>query len=322
MMKVTFLRSGLLDMPIDPQVKLILEQMEAKGAPPWHTLTPAEARQPIDRRPLTGEPEEVGKVENRTIPGPAGEMPVRIYTPDGQGPFPALVYYHGGGWVIGDLDAVEIICRLLANRANSVVVSVDYRLAPEHKFPAAVEDAYAAVKWLEENGSSILVDSARVAVGGDSAGATLAAVVALMAKDRGEPSLVYQMLIYPVTHHAYDTESYRENAEGYYLTKDSMVWFWNHYLRDEEDGRNPYASPLRADNLSGLPPALVITAEFDPLRDEGEAYAKRLKTAGVPVEVTRYNGMIHGFFGMPGVLEQAKKAIEQAANALKRTFSI
>jgi acetyl esterase len=322
MMKVTFLRSGLLDMPIDPQVKLILEQMEAKGAPPWHTLTPAEARQPIDRRPLTGEPEEVGKVENRTIPGPAGEMPVRIYTPDGQGPFPALVYYHGGGWVIGDLDAVEIICRLLANRANSVVVSVDYRLAPEHKFPAAVEDAYAAVKWLEENGSSILVDSARVAVGGDSAGATLAAVVALMAKDRGEPSLVYQMLIYPVTHHAYDTESYRENAEGYYLTKDSMVWFWNHYLRDEEDGRNPYASPLRADNLSGLPPALVITAEFDPLRDEGEAYAKRLKTAGVPVEVTRYNGMIHGFFCMPGVLEQAKKAIEQAANALKRTFSI
>ncbi|MGF6951584.1 acetyl esterase [Neobacillus sp. B4I6] len=322
MMKVTFLRSGLLDMPIDPQVKLILEQMEAKGAPPWHTLTPAEARQPIDRRPLTGEPEEVGKVENRTIPGPAGEMPVRIYTPDGQGPFPALVYYHGGGWVIGDLDAVEIICRLLANRANSVVVSVDYRLAPEHKFPAAVEDAYAAVKWLEENGSSILVDSARVAVGGDSAGATLAAVVALMAKDRGEPSLVYQMLIYPVTHHAYDTESYRENAEGYYLTKDSMVWFWNHYLRDEEDGRNPYASPLRADNLSGLPPALVITAEFDPLRDEGEAYAKRLKAAGVPVEVTRYNGMIHGFFGMPGVLEQAKKAIEQAANALKRTFSI
>ncbi|MEY2195074.1 alpha/beta hydrolase [Neobacillus sp. BF23-41] len=322
MMKVTFLRSGLLDMPIDPQVKLILEQMEAKGAPPWHTLTPAEARQPIDRRPLTGEPEEVGKVENRTIPGPAGEMPVRIYTPDGQGPFPALVYYHGGGWVIGDLDAVEITCRLLANRANSVVVSVDYRLAPEHKFPAAVEDAYAAVKWLVENGSSILVDSARVAVGGDSAGATLAAVVALMAKDRDEPSLVYQMLIYPVTHHAYDTESYRENAEGYYLTKDSMVWFWNHYLRDEEDGRNPYASPLLADNLSGLPPALVITAEFDPLRDEGEAYAKRLKAAGVPVEVTLYNGMIHGFFGMPGVLEQAKKAIEQAANALKRTFSI
>jgi acetyl esterase len=270
---------------------------------------------------LAGEPEEVGKVENRTIPGPAGEIPVRIYTPYGQGPFPSLVYYHGGGWVVGDLDGADVPCRLLTNRANCVVVSVDYRLAPEHKFPAAVEDAYAAAKWVVENAPSIQVDPARVAVGGDSAGGNLAAVVALMARDRGGPSLLYQMLIYPVTHHAYNTDSYRENAEGYFLTKDMMVWFWNHYLRDEQDGKNPYASPLLADNLSGLPPALVITAEYDPLRDEGEAYAERLKAAGIPVEVTRYNGMIHGFFWMPGALEQGKKAIEQAANALKQAFS-
>lgn len=307
-------------MTLDPQAKFVLEQMEAAGAPPMHTLTPEEARKSIDVRALAGEPEEVGKVEDKVIPGQEGEIAVRIYTPQGQGPFPALVYYHGGGWVIGDLDTVDVICRLLANRADCVVVSVDYRLAPEHKFPAAAEDAYAAAKWVAENAPKIQVDARRIAVGGDSAGGNLAAVTALMARDRGGPSFVHQMLIYPVTHCNFDTESYNKNAEGYFLTKDSMVWFWNHYLRDGQDGKNPYASPLVADDLSGLPPALVITAEYDPLRDEGEAYAERLKAAGVAVEMTRYNGMIHGFFWMPQALEQGKKAIEQAANALKDAF--
>ncbi|WP_077211636.1 alpha/beta hydrolase [Bacillus dakarensis] len=308
-------------MALDPQVKFLLEQMEAAGAPPMNTLTPEEARQGTDLRALAGEPEEVGKVENRTIPGPGGEIPVRIYTPQGQGPHPVLIYYHGGGWVIGDLDTVDVTCRLLTNKASCVVVSVDYRLAPEHKYPAAAEDSYAAAKWVAENAASIGVDPNRIAVGGDSAGGNLAAVVALMARDSGGPSICYQMLIYPVTNHSYETASYRDNAEGYFLTKDSMVWFWNHYLREEADGKNPYASPLLAEDLSGLPPALVLTAEFDPLRDEGEAYAARLKEAGVEVESTRYNGMIHGFFWMPGVLDQGKKGIEQAANALRNAFS-
>ncbi|MGG0718592.1 alpha/beta hydrolase [Robertmurraya massiliosenegalensis] len=307
-------------MALDPQAKFLLEQMEAMGGAPMHTQTPEEARATTDFSALAGEPEEVAQVENNKIPGPLGEIPVRIYVPEGEGPFPALVYYHGGGWVIGNLDTVDVPCRMLANRANCVVVSVDYRLAPEHKFPAAAEDSYAAVKWVIDNADSINVDANRVAVGGDSAGGNLAAVVALMARDKGEISLAYQMLIYPVTNHSYATESYTENADGYLLTKDSMVWFWNHYLNNEEDGQNPYASPLLASDLSALPPALVLTGEFDPLRDEGEAYAKRLKEAGVQVEATRYEGMIHGFFWMPATLTQGKKSIEQAADALKQAF--
>jgi acetyl esterase len=307
-------------MALDPQAKFLLEQMEAAGAPPMSQLSPEEARLTTDFSALAGEPEEVGKIENRKIAGPGGEIPVRIYTPKGEGPFPALVYYHGGGWVIGDLETVDVPCRLLTNLANCVVVSVDYRLAPEHKFPAAADDSYAAAKWAAENAASIGVDPNRIAVGGDSAGGNLAAVVALMARDKREISLAYQMMIYPVTNHSYATESYTENADGYLLTKDSMEWFWNHYLRNEEDGKNPYASPLQAKDLSGLPPALVLTGEFDPLRDEGEAYAERLKEAGVPVESKRYDGMIHGFFWMPGVLDQGRKSIEQAADALNRVF--
>ena len=307
-------------MALDPQAKFLLEQMEAAGAPPMDSLSPEEARATTDFSALAGAPEEVGKVENRNIPGPGGEIPVRIYTPNGEGPFPALVYYHGGGWVIGNLETVDVPCRLLANRANCVVVSVDYRLAPEHKFPAAADDSYAAAKWVVENADSIQVDAESVAIGGDSAGGNLAAVVALMARDKGEISLAYQMLVYPVTNHSYATESYTENADGYLLTKDSMVWFWNHYLRNEEDGKNPYASPLQAEDLSGLPPALVLTGEFDPLRDEGEAYAERLREAGVQVEAKRYDGMIHGYFWMPGVLEQGRQSIEHAAKALKQVF--
>lgn len=308
-------------MALDSQAKFLLEQMEAAGGPPMSSLSPEAARLTSDFSALAGTPEEVGKVENRTITGPDGEIPVRIYTPEGEGPFPSLVFYHGGGWVIGDLDTVDVPCRRITNRANCVVVSVDYRLAPEHKFPAAADDAYAAAKWVVENGPSIQVDPSRVAVGGDSAGGNLAAVVSLMARDKSEIDLAYQLLIYPVANHSYETVSYHDNADGYLLTKDSMTWFWNHYLRDAEDGKNPYASPLLAEDLSGLPPALVITAEFDPLRDEGEAYAKRLKEAGVQVEETRYNGMIHGFFWMPGALEQGMKAINQAADALKHVLA-
>ena len=314
-------KEGFFMSNIDPQAWFILKQLEAAGAPPMELLTPEQARMAADFRLLAGVPEEVERVENRMIPVPGGEIAVRIYTPAGDGPLPALVYYHGGGWVIGNLDTVDVPCRMLANRADCVVVSVDYRLAPEHKFPTAADDAYAAAKWVAENAASIQVDPERIAVGGDSAGGNLAAVVALMARDQGDLSLAYQMLLYPVTNHSYETDSYRDNADGYFLTKNTMVWFWNHYLRDEQDGQNPYASPLLADDLSGLPPAIVITAGFDPLRDEGEAYAARLREAGVPVEATRYDGMIHGFFWMPGALTEGVNAINQAGNALKQVFN-
>jgi acetyl esterase len=201
-----------------------------------------------------------------------------------------------------------------------VVVSVNYRLAPEHKFPAALEDAYSATKWIAENAADLSGDSNRIAVGGDSAGGNLAASVSLMARDRHGPSIVFQLLIYPVVNHAFDTASYTENAEGYWLLRDDMRWFWNHYLRDEQDGRNPYASPLRAENLASLPPAFVITAEFDPLRDEGEAYAARLRESGVPVKLTRYDGMIHDFVNI-GELSQSRVAIDEAAAELRKAFA-
>lgn len=238
-------RGGFFKDDIDPQAWFILKQLESAASPPMEMLTPEQARM-SDFSLLAGVPEEVQKVENRTIPVKGGEISIRIYTPAGEGPFPALVYYHGGGWVIGNLDTVDVPCRMLANRAGCVVVSVDYRLAPEYKFPTAAEDAYEAVKWVAKNADSIGIDSDRIAVGGDSAGGNLAAVVALMSREKGEPSLAFQILIYPLTNHSYDTDSYRENAEGYFLTKNTMVWFWNHYLRNEQDGQHPYASPLLA----------------------------------------------------------------------------
>lgn len=306
---------------LDPQAKFVLDQLNRLGVPPLETLSAEEARSWTSNFSLlAGTPEDVGNVIDRTIDGPEGDIPVRIYIPDGEGPFPAFIYYHGGGWVIGNLDIVDVPCRRIANQANCVVISVDYRLAPEHKFPAAIEDAYAAVKWVATNGSEIQVNPNKIAVGGDSAGGNLATVVSMMARDKGGPSIVQQTLLYPVTNHSFDTISYEENADGYFLTKATMKWFWNHYLQNEQDGKNPYASPLLADDLSVLPPALVITAGFDPLRDEGEAYAERLKAANIPVEMTRYDSMIHGFCWMPGAIEQGMQAIDQVASTLKHTF--
>ncbi len=308
-------------MPIDPQAKMILDQVESMGMPALHELPVAEARQSMTAMAaMQGEPEPIAAAENRKIPGPAGEIPVRIYTPAGAAPLPGLVYYHGGGWVLGDLETHDGVCRSLANAAGCVVVSVDYRLAPENKFPAAAEDCYAAARWVAENAASIGVDPRRIAVGGDSAGGNLTAVVALMARDRGTPSLVYQLLIYPVTDTSLETASYRENADGYMLTRDGMRWFWGHYIGDD-DRCNPYAAPLRAESLSGLPPALVITAEFDPLRDEGEAYARRLREAGVSAKLKRYDGMIHGFFGMGAFIDRAREAVGDAVAGLKAAFS-
>jgi acetyl esterase/lipase len=306
-------------MPLSPKSKEFLEQFAAAGLPALGTAGVAETRTGFDGIAVFGgPPEPMAKVENRRIPGPAGEIPVRIFAPEGRAPMPILVYFHGGGWVIGTLETHDAVCRHLAKRAGAVVVSVDYRLAPEHKFPAGPEDCYAATCWAAEHAAEIGGDARRIVVGGDSAGGNLAAVVSLMARDRGKPAIALQLLIYPVTDHRYDTLSYRDNADGYLLTKQAMVWFWNHYLAAERDGENPYASPLRAGDLKGLPPAMVVTAEFDPLRDEGEAYAARLREAGVPVKHRRYDGIIHGFFMMTGFFPEAVEAVGEAAAEIRR----
>ena len=269
-------------MPLEPQAQAFLEQLAATGAQPLHELSVEQARQVIVTLFETqGEPKPVGAVQDCTIPGAAGEMPARIYRPHGTGPFPVLVYCHGGGWVIGNLDAYDATCRALTKAAGCLVVAMEYRLAPEHKFPAAPEDYYAATQWVAANATALGGDPRRIAVGGDSAGGNLAAVVAQMARDRGGPALCYQVLVYPVTDYNFGTPSYREHAEGYLLTKEAMTWFWNHYLPSPAEGSHPMASPLRAARLNGLPAAFVLTAEFDPLRDEGEAYAARLREAGV-----------------------------------------
>ena len=309
-------------MPLDPKARALLDQMAAAGGQPLSSLSVEDSRQAVLAFPqLGGDPEPVAHVEDRDLPGPDGAIPVRIYTPAGSGPFPVLVFFHGGGWVVCDIDTHDPVCRSLARAAECIVVSVGYRLAPEHKFPAAADDCYAATQWVMNNTPLINGDPERVAVGGDSAGGNLAAVVTLMARDLGGRAPIFQLLVYPATDYLPGTPSYEENADGYFLTREDMVWFWNHYLNSEADAANPYVSPMRAASLTGLPPALVITAEFDPLRDEGELYAARLQESGVAAELVRYDGMIHGFFSMAGVLDQGRYALELAAAHLRSAFA-
>lgn len=311
-------------MPLDPQMKMILDKAAAANNPPFHKLTPVDARQFIRSRPPMGTPEPVAHVEDRRIPGPAGDVPIRIYRPESSAPLPAVVYFHGGGWVVGDIEMTDAGCRILTNLAQCVTVSVDYRLAPEHRFPAAPEDCYAATRWIAENAGAISADPARLAVSGTSAGASLATAVAMMARDRGGPRLCYQVLWYPATDATMDTPSHRNFATGnyYFLSRADMEWFWNYYLSSERDKTNPYCCPAAAKDMSGLPPALVITAEYDPLRDEGEEYAARLKRAGVPTRCSRYEGVTHGFVGMAPILAKGRQAIEEAATALREAFGI
>ena len=309
-------------MPLDPKVKAFLDQLAAVEAPPLNSLPVSDARQALEAMvAMQGEPEAVARAEDRRVTGPDGDVPVRVYVPQAKGPLPILVYFHGGGWVIGSITSHDGVCRALANRAGAIVVSVDYRLAPEHRFPAAAEDSYAATRWIADHAVKLGGDPNRIAVGGDSAGGNLAAVVALIARDRGGPRLVHQLLVYPVTDGGLDTPSYQENADGYFLTRDMMAWFWDHYVPNRADRENQYCSPLRARDLKGLPSATVLTAEFDPLRDEGERYAARLKEAGVPTTMTRYEGVVHGFFGMSVLFDQARAAIDQAAAALRGGFA-
>jgi acetyl esterase len=301
---------------LHPEVRALLEIMDAQGAPPLETLDPVEARssrlEPM--KALGGEPDALARVEDLYIPGPGGDVPVRVYSSERGGLRPALVYFHGGGFVFGNLDTHDAVCRAIAKESGAVVISVDYRLAPEHKFPAAVDDCYAATVWVAANAERLGIDPSHIVVGGDSAGGNLATVVAMRCRDAGGPTLALQLLLYPVTDmSSLETVSHRECGEGYFLTRAAMDWFTGHYVGSAELARHPEVSPLLVTDLSGLPPALVITAEFDPLRDEGEAYGQRLQQAGVPVTISRYDGMIHGFISMRGMLSVGRQAIQEAA---------
>jgi acetyl esterase len=308
---------------LDPEARAYLEATAALGLPSFAEQGAVAAREAAALRAplLAGELEPVARVEDRTLPGPAGPIRVRLYAPEASAPLPVLAYFHGGGWVTGDLDTHDSACRGLANRARCLVVAVDFRCAPEHRFPAALEDCWAVVEWLGHEAGGLGGDPARIAVCGDSAGGNLAAAVALRAKERGGPLLAAQVLVYPVLDFNLDTPSYLASANGYGLTRDAMRWYWEQYLGEDGDGSLPEASPLRAGDLSGVAPALILTCEHDPLRDEGAAYARRLAAAGVPVEAIDEAGMIHGYFRMAGVISRARKSWDDCGRFLLERFA-
>jgi acetyl esterase len=304
---------------LDPDARAFLDRLDEVGYPPPAALSVGAARERSDVYPEVhdgDDPPAVGSVRDLAVPGPGGAVPVRIYAPAAARPVPTMVYFHGGGWVLGGLDSHDDVCRRWVDAAGHVVVAVDYRRAPEHPFPAAVADARAATAWAADRVDLLGGDPEALCVGGDSAGGTLAAAVALAARDHGGPDLAHQVLVYPVTDHAFDTDSYRENAEGYFLTRESMRWFWDRYLRSPLDGANPYASPLRAPSLSGLPPATVLTCGFDVLRDEGRAYADRLAAAGVPVTRLDRDDQIHGFLSFAHHVDAAGAAVADLADSV------
>lgn len=314
-------------MPLHPQVKAYLEDLARRNGPPvWDILIDQVRENTCLESATFGEPQAVGRIEDRTVPGLSGQgsnpvkIPIRIYTPNLPRPLGVFVFYHGGGWITGDIPSHEGICCELANKAGCIVVSVDYRRAPENKYPDAVNDAYAATLWVRDHAAFIGADPARIAVGGDSSGGNLAAAVAQMLRDKGGFRPVLQVLVYPVLDCRFDTPSYGENAAGFGLTREAMQWYWQCYLAKPADGEEPYASPLRAASLTDLPPALIQTAEYDPLRDEGEIYARRLREAGVPVQLTRYDGMIHGFFRRGVTFDRAHEAVAEVSAALRKAF--
>jgi acetyl esterase len=315
--------------PLEPRLLELRNQFLDSGSRPLYTLTVAEARAAdlATIKGAEGPPEPVAGVIETTVPGPGGPIPVRVHLPAAPGPLPVLVYLFGGGWVLGSLETSDGTCRRLANRVGCATVSVGYRLAPEHKFPAALLDCQTVLRWVAAAdglqtavGPDTTLDRSRVAVAGDSAGGNLAAALSLLARDEGGPQICAQVLVYPNTDHEADTASMRENTDPAFFNRRSVAWYWGHYLGRTEDGASPLASPARADDLSGLPPALVVTAEYDPLRDEGEHYARRLARAGVEVEVERYGGMVHGFFTMTGRFEASVRAVERVSAYLRRSF--
>lgn len=301
-------------MTLDPQIAGLIETLDS-GFPPVHTMTGAQARAAIRSRFVANpQPEHVASVTDHQVPVDNGRIDVRVYRPDASEPLPLLVYAHGGGFVFCDLDSHDGLCRNLANLIPAVVVSVAYRLAPEHRWPTAAEDLYAATRWAVDHAADFGADPSRVAVGGDSAGGNLAAVTTLMSRDRGGPDLAAQLLLYPVIAADFDTDSYRMFGEGFYNPRPALQWYWDQYVPQAGDRQNPYASPLHGD-VSGLPPAVVVLAGHDPLRDEGVAYADALEAAGVPVTRRPFDGGIHGFMTMP-MLDIAHQARREAGRAL------
>ncbi len=310
-------------MPFHPQVQAIRDRLDAASIPNLYTLPIEQAREQDLRGTLStaGKSEPVHEVRDFAIPGEAGDIAARLYRPASAEPLPALVYFFGGGWALGTLDTSDAVLRMISNLAGCACVAVSYRLAPEHKFPAAVDDCYAGAAWVAANAAELGIDPARLAVGGDSSGGNLAAAVTLKAKQQGGPAFVHQLLVYPNTDASADTESMREVIDEHFFNKNAIAWYWGMYLAAPDDGKNPLASPLLAPDLSGLPPATVLTAELDPLRDEAEQYGTKLAEAGVPAEIIRYDGMMHGFFTMVGILDVAKEAVQVAADRLARAFS-
>jgi len=306
-------------MPVNADFQKLLDVINAMPVPDYARQPAIELARAMRAGPITIPPvPQPVRVESRELPGPSGYIPVRIYRPDGPGPFGVMVSFHGGGWVTGKLDSDEHKSHVLARASGVAIVSVDYRMAPEHRFPAAAEDCYAVTDWVARNAATLGFDPNRVGVGGSSAGGNLSAVVPLMAKDRGGPALAFQLLTYPVCDDDFERPSYRDNPEGKVISRTQMIWFWDQYAPGKADRDNPYLNPMRAKDLTGLPPALVITAEFDPLRDEGEAYAQRLRDAGVEVQSTRYDGMVHGFLSMMILHPVSQKALAQTAAAMKK----
>ena len=307
---------------LDPQVEMLLGLLNEYDISLSGDVE--ESRQQLDTMmDLAGDdPVSVGEVADVTIPAEGRELPARAYVPDGEGPFSTVAFFHGGGFVLGSLDGYDNFCRLLAKRAESLVVSVDYRLAPEHPWPAALEDTYAATRWLSANAERFSGDSNRLAVAGDSAGGNLSATVSLLARERGMPDIHGQILLYPATTYLEPMESRAENASGYFLTAEDLVWFVKHYIENELDAYNPLAFPLSARDLSDLPPAFVLTCGFDPLRDEGVAYANRLREAGVAVEHTNYESMIHGFLNMEGIVDRSSDGIDAVAAYLRNELGV
>jgi acetyl esterase len=305
---------------LDPQARSLLEAMKASGQPPVFTLPVPDARRARRRQLVVDPPRvEVAKVEDDLIPGLLGGIPVPWYRPSPEGGLPVTLYFHGGGWTVDDLDTHDHLCRRLASRSQAVVVSVAYRRGPEHPYPAAVEDAYTAAQWVAAAGRDRGADPARMAVAGDSAGGNLAAVVTLLCRDRRGPPVRFQALAYPVTDYwQAGRASYGQHADGYTLTRQFMTWSFRQYLPDGADRTDPYLFPLRAADLSGLPAALIVTAEFDPLRDEGRAYAERLRAAGAAVEHLHLDDQMHGFLLQEAAVDRARDAVDHFADALRR----
>ena len=309
-------------MTLDPQAKALLDKIEQSDTPPYNTLPVQEARELYDRASelAQGQPPAPQSVSALKIPGPASELDALLYRPDESGKLPVLIYFHGGGYTIGSLKSHDCVCRTLCVEAHCIVISLDYRLAPEHKYPAAVDDCFTATQWIANNIHSLGGDGQRIAVGGDSAGGNLAAVVCIKAREAGAPVLVHQLLIYPGTDMSCSFPSHKTFGQGYRLTNELIDWFYQHYFEADSNKDSWLASPLNADDLSELPPAFVLSAGFDPLQDEDKAYADKLAQAGVPVKYSHYPGMLHGFIAMPGLFDKAREALSECAAELRKAF--